>query len=274
MATKMLRVRLFGGRTPTGISRLIVLVVGVALALVLVVMMQASPRSAYAASDLLPDLRMARLQNLQIVIEDTPAGLNRKLLRFDSIIVNVGDDSFEAHGSRPDTNTAEMTVAQRIFDDAGGYRDVATPAKMYYSGDGHEHWHVRDLQQYELIRLDNGVKVGTGAKHGFCFFDNYRFGSTEDRFYRGCANNQPDALKVRMGLSRGWGDRYSWRLPDQYIDITDLTSGRYKLRAIADASDWFSESNNTNNFTWVNIKISGTSVSVIRYGPSAQPIGG
>jgi len=48
-------------------------------------MMQASPRPAYAASDVLPDLRMARLQNLQI---ETSNG--RKLLRFDSIIANVG----------------------------------------------------------------------------------------------------------------------------------------------------------------------------------------
>jgi hypothetical protein len=208
---------------------------------------------------------MAKLQNLKI--ENTSDG--HKRLRFDSIIVNVGDGKFEVHGSRPDTNTAEMTVAQRIFDDAGGYRDVATPAKMYYAGDGHNHWHVRDLEQYTLIRLDNGAKVGTGAKHGFCFFDNYRFGSTQDPFYKGCANNQPDALRVTMGLSTGWGDKYGSGLPDQYIDITDLTSGRYKLRATADADNWFSETNNTNNFTWVNIKISGSSVSVIKYGPSA-----
>jgi hypothetical protein len=132
---------------------------------------------------------------------------NRKLLRFDSIIVNVGAGPFEAHGSRPDTNTAEMTVAQRIFDDAGGYRDVATPAKMYYSGDGHDHWHVRDVEQYELIRLDNGVKVGTRDKHGFCFFDNYLFGSTQAAFYKGCGRN-PDALSQKMGLSRGWCDIY------------------------------------------------------------------
>jgi hypothetical protein len=44
------------------------------------------------------------------------------------------------------------------------------------------------------------------------------------------------------------------------------------MRATADAANWFSERNNTNNFTWVDIKIRGTSVSVIRHGPSAQPI--
>jgi hypothetical protein len=237
-------------------------------------MMQASLRPAYAASDRLPDLGMARLDNLRIktctATSTDCAFVGQRQLRFDAIIVNVGVGPFEAGGSRPDTNT-EMTVTQRIFDDAGGYRNVATTAKMYYSGDGHDHWHVRDLESYELIRLDNGSKVGTGAKEGFCFFDNYRYGSSNPVSYTNCGND-PEALQARMGLSRGWGDRYGAGTVGQYIDITDLTSGRYKLRATADAPNWFLESNNRNNFTWLNIQISGDSVSVKRYGPSAQPI--
>jgi Lysyl oxidase len=233
---------------------------GVALAV-----LATASKPAGAATDLLPDLRMARLQNLGI-----QSASSRKLLRFDSIIVNVGAGPFEARGSRPD-KTSSMTVSQRIYDKAGGYRDRATTATMYFAGDGHTHWHVRDLQTYELIRLDNGKKVGTGAKHGFCFFDNYPFGSDKDKYYLSCGNN-PDALQVRMGLSRGWGDRYGAGIVDQYIDITGLTSGKYKLQATADAANWFSESNNTNNFTWVDIQISGNSVRVIKYGPAAQPI--
>jgi hypothetical protein len=165
-----------------------------------------------------------------------------------------------------------LSVTQRIFDDAGAYRDVPTTAEMYYAGDGHNHWHLRDLESYELIRLDNGVKVGTGAKEGFCFFDNYRFGSTADPYYLGCSNHQPDALAVKMGLSRGWGDTYGWQTVGQYIDVTNLTSGRYRLQATADAPDWFVESNNTNNFTWANVQLKHGQVSVLRYGPSAQPI--
>jgi subtilisin-like proprotein convertase family protein len=219
-------------------------------------------------TDVLPDLRMARLQNLQI--QSTSDG--RKLLRFDSIIVNVGAGRFEAGGSRSSTS-APMTVTQRIFNGQGGYRDLPTTAQMYFAGDGHTHWHLRDLERYELIRLDNGKKVGTGAKHGFCFYENYRFGSTRAAYYKGCGNN-PDALEVRTGLSRGWGDIYQSSLPDQYIDITGLTSGRYRLQATADADNWFLEHDDSNNFTWVNIQISGDTVSVKRYGPSARPISG
>jgi Lysyl oxidase len=276
MAKKMPRIQ-FGAQPPTGtISRLIVLIVGVALALVLaVVLMQSPPRPAQAASDLLPDLGMAQLQNLHIKnctqtnFRDC-AYVGQKQLRFDTIIVNVGAGSFEARGSRPNTSTS-MTVTQRIYDDAGGFRALPTTAEMYFSGDGHNHWHLRDLESYELIRLDNGSKVGAGAKEGFCFFDNFVFGSTQNKFYTGCGRN-PDALQVRMGLSRGWGDRYGASTVGQYIDITNLTSGRYKLWATADEPNWFLESDDSNNFSWVEIQISGNSVSVIAYGPAAQPI--
>jgi len=39
------------------------------------------------------------------------------------------------------------------------------------------------------------------------------------------------------------GHRYAARLPDRFIDITGLTSGRYQLTAIADEPNWFFESN-------------------------------
>jgi hypothetical protein len=47
----------------------------------------------------------------------------------------------------------------------------------------------------------------------------------------------------------GWGDRYSYRLPDQYIDITGLGSGRYRLRATTDAAHQFQELDTANNVT-------------------------
>ena len=127
------------------------------------------------------------------------------------------------------------------------------------------------MESYELIRLDNGTKVGTGAKEGFCFFDNVLFGSTQNKVYTSCGNNA-NAKKVTMGLSRGWGDRYGAGTVGQYIDITNLAPGRYKLQATADEPNWFLESDDSNNFTWVEVQISSNSVSVITYGPAAQPI--
>jgi Lysyl oxidase len=267
-----------------GVMRALVLLCAVATATLVVVLAVAVSKPAGAATDQLPDLGMDQLTNIQIKkCTDTSgdcAFAGQRQLRFDTKIVNIGAGVFEVYGSRPDTSTPTMSVKQRIYDSAGGHRDVATTAQMYYAGDGHNHWHLKNLESYTLTRLDNGKKVGTGAKEGFCFFDNYPFGSTADRVYSGCAGNQPDALSVTMGLSRGWGDEYSAGTAYQYIDITNLTSGRFRLQATADKHNkhrkhgWFKESNETNNSTWVDIQISGDSVSVIGYGPSAQPISG
>jgi hypothetical protein len=230
---------------------------------------------ASPATDRLPDLGMAHPMDLQI--ENTADG--RKLLRFSSVVVNVGAGAFEVHGEQLDSDS-DLETRQRVFDSAGGHRDVPTDAIMYFGGDGHNHWHVRDLEYFELTRLDNGNKVGTAAKHGFCFFDSYRYGATGPGSYNqpsnggnACAGGA-SATQTVMGLSRGWGDIYQSSLPDQYVDITGLANGRYELRGTADPDHWFVESNNSNNFSWMNINIKGNVVNVVRYGPAAPRIQG
>lgn len=252
-----------------GRNRAVLLLCAAAVTLAVALTVPAS-KPAGAATDQLPDLAMYRLSSIQ-----TQHTNGERLLRFDTVIVNIGAGAFEANGSRPDTSTPTLSVTQRIFDDAGTYRDVPTTAEMYYAGDGHTHWHLRDLESYELIRLDDGVKVGTGAKEGFCIYDGYRFGSTADRYYVDCSSNQPNALAVKVGFSRGWGDIYGWQTVGQYIDVTNLSPGRYRLQATADAANQFVESNNTNNSTWADVQLARNGkVRVLSYGPSAQPISG
>jgi hypothetical protein len=263
-------------------KRLVVSVVAIALALLTLVVVQAPSRPAYAATDNLPDLGMLHPKSLEL---QTVGG--ERHLRFASIIVNVGEGPFELHGERaapdpppdavpcPDPETANQlcTVKQRIFDDAGGSRDVDTSATMEFGGDGHNHWHVKQLEDFELQRLDNGTKVGTFEKRGFCFFDNYLYGSSDPAFYTrssGSCGRSASATQTFMGLSVGWGDRYGKGLPDQYIDITGLTPGNYRLIGTADPNGWFTESDNTNNVSWVDIKLTTrNTVRIVAYGPSA-----
>jgi hypothetical protein len=56
------------------------------------------PPAAGAAADRLPDLGMARLRDLSI---DTATLPGRRLLRFSTVIVNVGAGPFETVGSHP-----------------------------------------------------------------------------------------------------------------------------------------------------------------------------
>lgn len=232
-------------------------------------LMLAPVSPAAAATDELPDLRMAHPTN--IYLEKTSSG--QRLLRFNSVVVNVGAGAFEASGSHKNTNNEMTTIQQRIYNTEDGFRDVDIQGTyMYWGGDGHNHWHLRDLETYALTRLDNGAKVGTGAKHGFCFYDNVAFrtnlpGAPSTAQYRGCGNLSDSS--VRMGLSVGWGDLYYASLPDQFIDITNLKAGRYRLHATADEQKWFWEQDDTNNFTWIDLQIKGNSVTVVGKGPGA-----
>src|SRR3712207_557418 len=99
--------------------RLVMLCVTVALSLSI------SSAPAAAVSDRLPDLGMAPLRDIRI--EKTAEG--RRLLRFTTEMANVGPGPFEARGQRPDTASPTMTTSQRIYNDAGAYRDVPTVAE-------------------------------------------------------------------------------------------------------------------------------------------------
>ena len=253
-----------------------------ALALSVIVVAAASPPADAAVNDVLPDLRMAQLDNIQIKsCTDTSgdcASVGQRQLRFDALIVNVGPGAFELRGERASTEN-EFEVTQHIYNRSGGKRDRPTTATMFYAGDDHNHWHVKDLAEYKLLKERNNKRsvVRTDDKVGFCFGDNHNFGSTQEPTYTPdnfgwCANNRPDALGLTMGISRGWGDLYPARQTGQYVDITGLADGRYRLKAKADAGKWFKEKKEKNNATWADIQISGESVSVIGYGPSAQPV--
>lgn len=240
---------------------------GMVTALVATLALTAAP--AASAHDLLPDLGMARLTDLRV---DKTAG-GRRLLRYSTTIVNVGAGAFELHGAR--TSPATMNAAQRLFDSAGTFRDVVTPGMLVFGGDGHNHWHVNDLETSELTRLDNGNRSGAGAKRGFCFWDNVAFrlslaGAPPSFQYRSTGCGTLDSATVAMGLSVGWGDEYPATLPDQYVDITNVSPGHYRLTVTADKQNWFAEVNELNNTTWVDVQLRQQGQpKVTGYGPSA-----
>jgi len=86
----------------------------------------------------------------------------------------------------------------------------------------------------------------------------------------GCGDST--SLSASMGLSVGWGDIYPAQLPDQHLDITKLPDGQYRLMVTADPYGWFTETDETNNSTYVDFELShkGTRFRVLAYGPSAM----
>jgi hypothetical protein len=218
-----------------------------------------------AADDKLPDLRAARTTTFRI--RTTSSG--RRLLRFTSQMVNFGKGPMELRSTRA-TTSSPWTVKQRIYDTAGGSRDVTTDATLAYAGDGHDHWHVRRLMTYHLWGLKGTYR---DAKIGFCFFDTTPRdlampGSPNSRVYRESTCGVRRSLNSKTGLSVGWGDTYPWDFAYQWVDITGLPGGTYTLRTVVDLYGSFLETSETNNCTWTKVRFNstGSSVSVVSTG--------
>ena len=58
-----------------------------------------------------------------------------------------------------------------------------------------------------------------------------------------------------MGISPDWEDPDTWTLPDQRLDVRGLRDGVYRLVAKADPGRWFRERDETNNTTWVDVRL-------------------
>lgn len=222
-----------------------------------------------APSLLLPDLVM--LAPFDFRLETSPAG--RKLLRFSTVLVNIGRGEFRMYGvDNVNWDGAQigdtLQIRQQIRRTDGTFWTRLTGATMRWSGDGHDHWHIQSYQRFALHRLD-GSHIGYDAKIGFCAFDSYRYGSTKDAWFtwdRYACRTAPSGI-VPMGTSRWWGDIYKSTIAFQWIDITGLAAGTYRVNVVADGpfgtSGKFMESNETNNRSWARIQIGASTVTVL-----------
>jgi hypothetical protein len=242
-------------------------------AIVASVLVGSVPSSAQSA--MLPDLGMGAITGVRMD-ETTMPG--HKLLRYDSRIVNVGTGPFEVSGTRASTSDTLMSVTQRIYDDAGTFTDVAIPgASMYWAGDGHNHWHLTDLEDGVVTRVTGTKVLGSLAKHGFHMIDDEPYnltlpGAPQTAYYdsfRTADSRNPNALSVMMGLSVGWQDNYQANTNLQWIDVTGLRAGKYKMTVTADGQGWFEESNLSNNSAWAIVKIAAHRITVLEQGPGA-----
>lgn len=130
--------------------------------------------------------------------------------------------------------------------------------------------HIYGAARYELRRLGEPKPVRIHVKRGFCLYDRnpYR-GSlsgapTRSTYARDDCGKKRE-LSLAMGISVGWRDDYYWRIPGQLMDVTTLPKGKYRLTVKVDPRNWFRESNERNNVTWVELAIGERSVKVLRH---------
>jgi len=208
------------------------------------------------------------------------------LMRYTSIIINKASYNpsaskwggpFEVIGRRASSTDTTMSVTQRVQQSGGGYVDYPIPdAQMYYATeDGHHHWHTINMETGDLVRLNDGAKVAKVSKLGYCFYDNFQYnltlpGAPQTPVFTGCGTTT--SMSVDTGLSIGWGDRYRYNIALQWIDVTGIPNGTYRLRISSNAALGFHESNTTDNAACAIVKLTGggSTVSVGRTSQSCS----
>jgi len=153
----------------------------------------------------------------------------RRLLRFDTIIMNRGDGN--------------LVVGDRS--------DPKNPyASWFVYNYCHQHFHIREFSVYELLQLDGKTLVTSDTKQGFCFEDSLKYDGNKSAGFD--CNYQ--------GITSGWGDWYYKQLAGQWIDITGVPQGTYLVRITINKGDssgpiFFEGENRYSNVLEVQVQI-------------------
>jgi len=149
----------------------------------------------------------------------------RRLLRFDTVLMNRGG--------------GDLVVGDRS--------DPTNPyAEFFVFHACHGHYHIKDFSIYELLTPGSDVAV-QGTKQGFCFEDSFKY---ED----GGKSHGYDCHE--QGITSGWGDWYYKQLVGQWIDITGVHEGDYRVRVTLNKAGIFDEGDNRYpNVTEVTIHV-------------------
>ncbi len=154
----------------------------------------------------------------------------------------------------------KMSVTQREFPPSSEETNVErthvepehqmTNAELFYSAsDGHNHWHLQHVAKYVLGTLKTGEEkvtpVSPGQKVGFCLDDSKHtdtskgpatqaYSDNVPPFRNFCERWKPDTTKVYEGISSGWSDLYAGDLAWQWVDLSNVVPGEYRLEEEVD----------------------------------------
>lgn len=211
----------------------------------------------------------------------------RRCLRLGNAVANMGDGPLEVHLSHLDGALSPAGMGhfvQRVYDDAGGHRDVDVGAAQFHVV--HGHFHYRGLAHFALHEWDEetglrGEEVGRGTKQGFCFLD---WGPMEDPEVdpENQQNAEVDCLVPdpaagwSMGITVGWYDYYWAALSDQYVEVSGVPDGTYELVSVADGPGTLLETDEEDNAASVVLRLRGDEVTVLEErgfyaNPEAEP---
>ena len=180
------------------------------------------------------------------------------VLRFWSAIQNVGDGAFHVSGNPQLSDAADDTSHtswQRTRNADGNWVKLTQPPIRYEVADYHHHFHLMGLAEYSLWDAAGETRITTAPKVGFCLRDTHLI--DEDLYpdiskvfkvyFLNCQHKRPAATWLDMGISVGFQDIYRRGMSFQYVDVSDVRPGLYRLAGQTDPNDMVWESDETNN---------------------------
>ena len=181
------------------------------------------------------------------------------VLRFEGYVTNLGAGPLDLSGDPRLADPEDPTshdVWQRVRTSTGDWVSLTKPPVRYETDDGHNHFHLMEIVAYSLWDEAGTSQILPGAKVGFCMLDVEslpdRHSHPGDQAYEAsvvenCRANEPDADSLRMGVTEGWRDVYEASVTFQWIDISNLRPGNYRLASESDPYDIVVETDETNN---------------------------
>ena len=210
---------------------------------------------------LLPDLVSYQHDYSVAEVVATPDGTEFFALRFAGFVTNLGDGPLDLRGNPQLADDADLTshdVWQRALTIDGDWVNLTKPPIDFEVDDGHDHFHVMGIVEYSLWDTSGTVEISSGAKIGFCLIDVMERPDLHpnpgpkrheqwnpDNYY--CQSGRPRSKILHMGISEGWQDIYSFSETFQWIDVSDVQPGYYRIGQRADPDNVIVESDETNN---------------------------
>jgi hypothetical protein len=223
----------------------------------------ATTTTTLAPNDLLPDLVMAEPQHLSMI----GAGNGVQMLRFGTIVWNIGDAPLEIRASQREGRFMQHVEQWVTTVDGSGHGYVPTGTSVFYSGDGHNHWHVQDFLVVNLYPAPDSNLPLTNAtralrKIGYCLEDTHVMAdeikpanAVAHVHYPACGDST--SRDVVVGISVGWGDEYAFWLRHQSVAVDGLPSGKYRLCLSVNVhGSWLEKNANiANNYYWQDLQL-------------------
>lgn len=225
--------------------------------------------------ELLPDLDQALPGAISI---ETREG--RRVLVFASAVDNVGAGALVVAGSRRSRAVPTMRIRQLVTKTDGSIVAHGLPSRLrYLRSETHSHWHLLGLERYALRRASDGRLLAPDQKTGFCLGDRYRIANppatapADAVWVAECGRGRTRLLRLRQGISPGYGDDYVPALEGQLVDLTGVAAGRYLLVYRVNADRSLRESSYGNNAASVLLDLRGHTVRILARCPDSPTCG-